>query len=663
MRSSSGIGGREPRRRPVRTSRPKRGGEPPICGLTGIVDYSSPPDPDMIAAMAESLRHRGPDELGVAVSGPAGLGHTRLSIIELSDLGSQPMWSGDGRYCLVYNGELYNAPELRGELQREGRRFRGRSDTEVVLEGLASWGIPALGRFNGMFGIALWDSHKRELTLARDRFGIKPLYYARHANGLVFGSEIKAVLESCRVDRAVDANGLQEFMYYGNALGRRTLFRYIRRVLGGEWLRVTDGTTTSGRFWSPADVTPVLASPQEATDVIREKLAAAVRRHLLSDVPVAALLSGGIDSSAVVAFAAPSCTTALQTFTVGFDVPGAINEFDKARIVATRFETDHHELLLEAGSVPDLLERLVRSHDQPFGDAANLPLLMIAEALSGKVKVVLQGDGGDEVFAGYRRYNLLAFHRALEVAAIGRGPLRLLPRTPTIERVDRLLCAFAEKDPAVRMARLLTEEKPSRDPMTVLAPDVRGQLAGLDPFQRYRTVAGEIACDDPVQSMLLTDASILLPDIFLEKVDRPMMAHGIEVRVPLLDADLTSYALGLPPRQKVRRLQKKWLLKKALTGVLPPEILHGKKTGFGVPYGEWLRGSLTPYARDHLLGGRGSLFDKRVMGQLLDDHVSGAANHGFLLYKCLNLAIWSEIYLGGKDWAIDPPLTQVPSAC
>jgi asparagine synthase (glutamine-hydrolysing) len=614
-----------------------------VCGICGIVDFSKHPGLPVIQAMTDTLRHRGPDDCGVVSSGAAAVGQTRLSIIELTDLGSQPMWTADRRFCLVYNGEVYNAPELREDLRREGCTFRGRSDTEVVLEALRLWGVSALERFNGMFALALWDSHEARLTLARDRFGIKPLYVAARPGGLLFGSEIKALLASRQLGRTVDPAGLHEFLYYGNALGRRTLFAGIHRLLPGEWTTTDAGGTSSGRYWTPAATQPVADDVPQACAAIREKLGAAVERHLESDVPVGAMLSGGIDSSAIVAFAAERCSGPLRTYTVGFDFPGAVNEFGKARVVADRFATEHTELNLSVGSVPDLLERVTAAHDQPFGDAANLPLLMIADALSGSVKVVLQGDGGDEMFAGYRRYNLLAFHRAFELAARGRRLLGHLPSSARVDRLDRILYAMGQRDASVRMALLLTQEKPSWDPLSVLAPGARSHLSAFDPFQRYREVFRQVHCDDPVQLMLLTDASILLPDIFLEKVDRPTMASALEVRVPMLDSDLATYAMGLPSNYKVRRLQKKWILRKSLESILPPSTLNGKKTGFGVPYGQWLRADLAAYARDRVASSTVPFDIERVNG-LFDDHLRGTADHGFLLHKCLSLAVWSDMY-------------------
>ncbi len=628
-----------------------------MCGLCGIVDFRDPPPRETTERMARTLRHRGPDAFGIAVAGPAGLGHTRLAILDLSESGSQPMWSDNRRYCLAYNGELYNAPELRDELEADGFRFRGHSDTEVVLVSLIRDGVSALARFNGMFALALWDRDAEQLLLARDRFGIKPLYYLELPHSIVFGSEIKAILASGRGRTAVSGSGLHEYMYYGNALGERTLFENIRKVLPGTWRLFDHSGARSKPFWAFSEVQPTADGDPQA---LLGLLSAAVRRHLLSDVPVGAMLSGGVDSSAIVALASGEVGDALRTFTVGFDFPGAINEFEKARVVANRFGTDHTEIYLHGASVPELLERLIRIHDQPFGDAANLPLLMISDELRGSVKVILQGDGGDELFGGYLRYNLLAHARLWKGLAALRPLSRRLARLPFAARVDRLLYALGQPDGAQRMALLLTQERPNTSPLTVLQPQLRSVLTRSDPFARYRAVAQDLHCNDPLQLMLWTDASILLPDIFLEKVDRPMMANGIEVRVPFLDAELTRYVLGLPSREKATGFQKKRVLRRALRSILPDEILDGPKTGFGVPYGEWLRRELAGYAQERLsaAAGPGNLFDRERVLYLLEQHLEGSANHEFLLYKCLGLALWRDAYLpdDGFEIAVDTGL-------
>lgn len=599
--------------------------------------------------MVRALSHRGPDDSGVWVKGPAGLGHARLSIIDLSPTGHQPMSTEDGRYTITYNGEIYNFPEIRRELEAEGVRFRGRSDTEVALYAYARWGTAAFARFNGMFAIALWDDREQRLCLVRDRFGIKPLYYHAYAGGIVFASEMKAILASCRARRTMDWHALSEYMYYGNPLGRHTFFESIRRLLAGEYLTLDRNGLNIAAYWKVEDIPAVSDNVEQATVRVRELMDKAVERHLISDVPVGVFLSGGIDSSTVTALASRHHSGRLRTYSVGFDLEHGINELPKARRVAERYGTEHQELRIAGKNMPDVIERLVRCHDEPFADSANLALYLLCEALKGSVKVILQGDGGDEIFAGYRRYNVLSFERFWRgVSRPAMAAASLVFRGPTYYRATRFFRAMSDPDPAMRMALMLTEEPYDDPPTRVLSKEALHRVSALDPFERYRELYARLRHLDPVQRMLHTDCQILLTDQFLEKVDRATMAHSIEVRVPFLDAEMTQYVMGLPSAMKVKRGQKKWILRKAMRGIVPDEILDGPKTGFGVPFKDWLGGSLAEYAKSVLLdAGTASwgLFDRTALERAIQEHLAGTRNNGFLLYKLLNLALWRRFYL------------------
>ena len=621
-----------------------------MCGICGIVDFGTASVPgDVIRLMTDSIRHRGPDDEGVFTASNVGLGHRRLSIIDLSETGHQPMCSADGRWTLVYNGELYNFESLRDRLEGMGHRFRGTSDSEVLLEAFAQWGVDALQMFDGMFGFALWDSRENELHLARDRFGIKPLYYRRTADGVAFGSGIKAILAADRTQREVDPQALHEYMYFGNALGTKTLFRGIAKLAPGHRLAVSRDGCKSHPYWSVSDTEQLDVGEEEAVAEVRTRLDETVRQHLVSDVPVGIFLSGGIDSSAITALASRHYSGALKTFSVGFDFDKGVNELDKARIVADRFGTDHREIHVRADNVPKVLEQLVRCHDEPFADAANIPLYLLCEQLEGEVKVILQGDGGDEIFAGYRRYNVLSaddWWRALAKLAVPFDPL--IPRNIFLDRAMRFLRVMAHSDPAVRAALYMTPETLANPPTRTLSADWRDALQVLDPFARYREVHRGIAQLDPVQRMLYTDTQVHLPDTFLEKVDKSTMAHSIEVRVPFLGAGLTSYAMGLSSALKVRRGKKKFILRRALRGIVPDEILDGPKTGFSVPYGYWMREPLVEYLRSVVLdpsAQRSGLFDLAEVERAIAEHVDGRRNWEHLLYKLLNLALWQREYL------------------
>lgn len=620
-----------------------------MCGICGIVDFESNPAAETVRGMTASLAHRGPDDHDVAMLGAAALGHARLSIIDLSSTGHQPMRTPDGSVSIVFNGEVYNFPELKARLEAEGVHFRGTSDTEVVLHAYARWGTHALRLFNGMFAAAIWDAKTQTLLLARDRFGIKPLYYHRLSRGIVFGSEMKAVLASGRVEKRMCWDALHEYLYYGNPLRHRTLFEGIVELLPGHYLTVDAAGLRTQAYWRVEDVASVDDDLDSATEKVRTRLEDSVRRHLIADVPVGVFLSGGIDSSAITAFASRHYQGRLKTYSVGFDFEHGVNELPKARRIAEHFGTDHEELQIAGGNMPDVIERLVRAHDEPFADAANIPLYLLCDQLRGAIKVVLQGDGGDEIFAGYRRYNVLAHERFWRIVAIVAPMMSpLLPRRPGYYRGMRFFQAISQSDPAMRMALLMTQEFFSSPPTRVLTADAKARLLKTDPFAAYRAQYERFKHLDPVQRMLYVDSQILLPDQFLEKVDKSTMACSIEIRVPFLDTELTEYAMGLPSSYKVRNRKKKFILRRALRGVVPDEVLDGPKTGFGVPFEYWLKKPLAGYMRGVLLDSatlsRG-LFDRAALEACINEHIEGRRNNGFLLYKLLNLALWQRFYL------------------
>jgi asparagine synthase (glutamine-hydrolysing) len=617
-----------------------------MCGIAGVVRFDGQPVRAAdVEAMTATLTHRGPDDGGVHVDGEAGLGHRRLSIIDLSAAGHQPMFTADGNLAIVFNGEIYNFAALRHELELQGVRFRSRSDTEVALQSFAAWGLDAFARFNGMFAMALWDRRTRKLTLARDRFGIKPLYFSRDGQRLSFASEIKALLRlPGGVDDAIDPQALAEYVFYGNSLGERTLYRGVSRLLPGCWLEVEPGRVRTGRYWDITAVEPLAISAAEAVAGVRRRVEAAVQLQLVSDVPIGVFLSGGVDSTAVVAAASAAGAASLRTYTVRFDFDPDSADVRTSRRVASHFGTEHHELDVGGYTLPEVLEKLLDAHDLPFGDAANVPLYLLTRALGGEPKVILQGDGGDELFGGYRRYALLAKLALLGPASrIAQPLLRGLPASQRKARLERMANALGARDPAERMALLLTEEKPDRSPLAIFSPQWRATLAGADPFARYREVARHLAAMDPVQAMLYTDCQILLPDIFLEKVDRSTMAQSIEVRVPLLDHELADFVLALPAAQKLPRGEPKGLFKQSLRGFVPDFVLDRPKAGFGVPYGAWLRGPLRPLLESLLLDPAAdseAIFDHAVVGRLVAEHVSGTRDHSFMLWKALGLAMW-----------------------
>ena len=617
-----------------------------MCGIAGIVYRDGRAvDRGVVARMGVCLRHRGPDDEGVYTGHGVGLAHTRLSIIDLSEGGRQPMRSEDGRYVVSYNGEVYNFRELRQRLEKRGHEFRSRSDTEVVLRAFAEWGESSFAMLEGMFALAVWDSEERRLYLVRDRFGIKPLYYHADTDRVVFGSEIKALLASGEVGRELDWAGLHEYLYYKTALGERTMFAGVRKLLPGHALTVDEDGARVWEYCSVFDVEAVDDDYGTAVERVRELFDQAVKAHLVSDVPVGVFLSGGIDSSAITAFASKHYGGKLKTFSAGFDFDRGVNELPRARAVAEHFGTDHHELHVSGGDVSGVIERLVLCHDQPFGDAANIPLFLLCEQLGDGDKVVLQGDGGDEVFGGYRAYSLMAIERWVEVFAHATTWASSI--VPHWVRYYRLFEHFNKVDRCLRYATLRTGRWDGHQPARAFAPGARTALEASDPFARYREMYHRFAGLDAAQRALYTDSAIILPDLFFEKVDKATMAHGVEVRVPLVDTQLAAYVMGLPAKYKIRWLHKKRILRRALRGVVPDAILDHPKVGFGVPESYWMRTTLAGYMRDVLLDDSrrsASLFDTRALTTLIEDHVEGRRDNGTFLYRLLNLALWYDEY-------------------
>jgi asparagine synthase (glutamine-hydrolysing) len=598
--------------------------------------------------MADRIAHRGPDDHGVAVIGPCGLGHRRLSIIDLSPLGHQPMQTEDGRVTIAFNGEIYNFPELRAELEQAGIRFKSRSDTEVLLRGYVHWGREMFVRLNGMFAFALWDQCDRRLTLVRDRFGIKPLYYRLDGKRLAFGSEIKAVLASGSFDHRINWQAFHEYLYYGNPLRANTMFEGIKELLPGQYLTFDESGVKFSDYYKPEQVRPVTAPLTTVITDLRDRFEQAVKRHLISDVPVGVFLSGGVDSSAITAYAVKHYGGKLKTYSVGFDFDRGVNELPKARRVADYYGTDHQELNISGPNMPDIIERLVRCHDEPFGDAADIPLYLLCEKLRGSVKVVLQGDGGDEMFAGYRRYNVLAYEKLWRFASFFAVPTKIASvRSTLYHRGMRFFQLMNQSDPGVRMALFMTQEPLDDPPTSVLSKQTMEHLTNTDAFATYKELCSRFRHLDPVQRMLYVDSMVLLADQFLEKVDKSTMAHSIEVRVPFLDTQLAEYAMGLPARMKIRRGQKKWILREALRGIVPNDILDGPKTGFGVPFEYWLAQPLAGYMKSILLDEAvtgWNIFDRPALERTIEDHIAGRRNKGFLLWKLLNFALWKRFY-------------------
>ena len=623
-----------------------------MCGIIGAAAATPLPEsapPSRAREALQSHRHRGPDHQSEYRDGRIWLGHTRLSILDLSPAGNQPMQSPDGRYVISYNGEVFNYRELAGEFGLDD--LRSRSDTEVVLRLFARLGAGSFAKLNGQFAFAIYDRAAQKLCLARDRLGIKPLYYRFTRQGLAFASEIKGLVALTDDPLTCDLASLNEWLHYGNALGERTLYEGVRQLLPGHYLELDLRSLSHvvHAYWSIGEQAKAVLPTTERREIIdstRRLLEQAVRRQLVSDVPVGVFLSGGIDSSAIAAFASRHYGGRLATYSAGFDFAADGSELPKARRVAALYGTDHHEIHVGGEDVGDLVEKMVHHHDAPFGDAANIPLYLMAARISAETKVVLQGDGGDELFGGYRRYATLRYYRLLSpLARLLQRADGMLPDSALGHRIQRYVHALAAGNLTATIALLLTSEDRDQSPAAVFSPSVGQAVRASDAFARFRELHARFAGQDIGNQMSLMDLSIILPDIYLEKVDRSTMAAGLEVRVPFLDHDLVDYVVRLPGEAKMPRGRRKWLLKEALRDIVPEDVLSGPKRGFSVPFGSWLQTSLKPLFFDHLdrfARARPGILDVEHVRRLHARTSSGRQDHSPLLWRVLNFLIWSN---------------------
>jgi asparagine synthase (glutamine-hydrolysing) len=620
-----------------------------MCGIAGIfhVDVPKPVDPDRVAAMADTLAHRGPDGSGVWTAPGVGLGHRRLSIIDVEG-SPQPMLSPDRRAVISFNGEIYNYREVRTELEGKGHRFRTAGDTEVILAAWRQWGPASLDRLNGMFAFAIYDAASDSLFLARDRLGVKPLFLCELGDGmLLFGSELKAILAHPRFRPVISPQAVEDYLAFGYVPDDAAMLEGVRKLPAGHYLHLRRGMPTPQpvRWWDVDFSAPSRASEAALREELVERLRAAVRSRMVADVPLGAFLSGGVDSSAVVAFMAEASKQAVRTCSIGFDEA----DHDETRFaaeVAQRFATDHRSRIVASDDFR-LIERLAASFDEPFADASALATYQVCALAREQVKVALSGDGADEAFAGYRRYRLFMAEeraRAALPAPLRRGLGRVGDLYPKLDWAPQPLRAKTTlqaigKDSGEAYAEAVGATPPSIRSMLYNA-DFRSALQGHRAEDRYARLMRDAPAADPLSRAQYADLKIWLPGDILTKVDRSSMAVGLEAREPLLDHRLVEFAATLPPRLRLRGGQGKYLLKKALEGRLPDSILHRRKMGFVTPVGAWLRGPLAGEAAAIAQGSAlASLgwFDPAAIARAAEEHRRGRFDHGRLLWQLLML--------------------------
>src|SRR5947209_8062391 len=618
-----------------------------MCGICGTYCFArGRPDEGVLEAMNASLVHRGPDAAGLHLDGPTGLAARRLAIIDVAH-GDQPMTVEEGAVSVVQNGEILNHLELRSELERGGVRFRTACDTEVLPYLYLRDGPEFVAKLRGMFAIALWDRRKQQLLLARDRFGIKPLYYELSDGHLSFASELKALIRQPTFSREIDRDALHSFLAFNSIPAPLSIFAAARKLGAGEVLLCgPDGALKIERYARPAP-----AAADELREQPEEELAAelearlrdSVSAHLLADVPVGVLLSGGVDSSLLTALAASVSSKQVSTFSIGFREQ-TFNELDLAREVAQRYGTDHHELVVSP-EIADLLPKLVAGFDEPFADSSSVPTYLVSQLAAQHVKVVLSGEGGDELFGGYETYS--ADQLALRV-----GPLAAKLR-PLVERLPSSSARVSFDYRAKRFVRAAALPPLERHHgwKEIFSPAERDQLLrpqwrqGSDPVELLRRRFAETPEAPLLARLQDVDLGIYLADDLLVKTDRMSMAHSLEARVPYLDPVVAHLALSLPTRLKVRGLVKKRLLRRTAAPLVPASITRGRKRGFSIPAAAWLRGELEPLARE-LLGAertrKQGYFEPAFVTKLLDDHVARRQDYSRQLWGLMCFSLWAE---------------------
>ena len=610
--------------------------------------------------MVRTLRHRGPDDEGQVVLPGVGLAMRRLSIIDVAG-GHQPLQSEDGAIQLVANGEIYNFKSLRKRLMSRGHHFGSQSDIEVLVHAYEEWGESFLQRVHGMFALALWDSRTQTLLLARDRAGEKPLYYAHTDRALLFASEVKALLVRDDVDRAVDLEALDQFLTYEYVIAPRTMFTSVKKLPPAHYLSCRDGEVVIHRYWDAAAVDERSWGDEEAADALRETLGRAVASQMMSDVPLGAFLSGGIDSSAIVGLMTGSpggSGEPVNTFSMGF-ADGSYNELPYAREVATKFGTRHREGMVEP-NIEDLFEKLVVHLDEPFADVSLFPTYLVSQIAREHVTVALSGDGGDELFGGYdayeadvlaRRMSRVIPRRAVPLLA---GLTAMFPPTDKkkglVNKLQRFVQGVAEMPAALEHYRWMTFLGPAAKRL-LYTQALQTALVDSDVYQPVRECLRSAGTDDLLNRQLYADLCVYLADDILVKVDRMSMATSLETRAPFLDVHVMELAFSMPGSLKIRGGERKYVLKRAVQDLVPESVLTRKKEGFSIPMKNWLKQDLAPLMEDLLSEGRiarRGWFEPSAVRRRIDAHRAGRENHAHTLFSLMVLERWLQEYVDGS---------------
>ena len=632
-----------------------------MCGIAGIVasDRLLADDAARVTRMRDVIAHRGPDDVGLFVDERAALAHRRLSIVDLA-AGHQPLANEDETIWIVYNGEVYNHASVRPGLESAGHRYRTRSDTETIVHAYEQWGEGCVEHLRGMFAFAVWDARRGRLLLARDRLGVKPLYWALAGSRLIFGSEIKAIVESGLIVPEADESRIPEQLSIRSLAGAGTLFKGIHRLLPGHTLVYENGTVRTQRYWDiPVDgagEAERMLSESEAVRRFRELLEEAVKLRLMADVPLGMFLSGGLDSSAIAALMARMIDRPLQTFSVAFK-DRAFSELDYARQVSRAIDADSHEVVIDERDYFDALPRLIWHEDEPIAHTSSVPLYFVSQLASRHVKVVLTGEGSDELLAGYGRYPRALFNwSAGEAYTTLPESVRTWVANTVVPRLPSMAQRYAKRS---FVTRPVTPEALFFDNFAAIGLERQRSLLRA-PFAAAATTEHAYApsrayFDAPngsstiLDRLLYADLKVYLVELLM-KQDQMSMAASIESRVPFLDHHLVEFAARLPNRLKLRGFKTKWILRQAVRELLPPEILSRPKMGFPVPFGLWMRGPWMAVARDVLLDSRSrqrGIIEPDAVERLLDAHVAGTTNATDAIWSLLNLELWYRTFIDG----------------
>jgi len=624
-----------------------------MCGICGFYAYKShkPASREVLSEMLRVLHHRGPDDSGAHFDNDLALGMRRLSIIDLSG-GKQPISNEDGSIVAVFNGEIYNYRELRNELESRGHTLETESDTEVIVHLYEDFGEGCPQHLRGMFGFAVWDSRRRRLFVARDRLGIKPLYFARAGGALIFASEIKAILQHPEVKVGLNVEALNNYLSLKYVPAPQTIFNGISALPPGSTLTCDRDDVKIRRYWD-------LSFANRGNGDIREEayaeqlealLRECVKQHLMSDVPFGAFLSGGVDSSTIVALMSEFMSEPVKTYSVGFEGDGeAFSELPYARMVAKKFQTDHHEVIIRPSRLSELAEKLVWHLDQPLAEHATLANYMVAELAARDVKMVLTGEGGDELFAGYARYSAERFSPLFRAIppAVKSLALSVGSHLPGLRRQKLALFALSQPDEISRFVNWFPLFN-SEIKQALLSGDFNKSLSGYGADYVFAEHLSRTDAVEPLNHMLYVDTKLRLADLLLARGDKMSMAVSLEARVPLLDHKLVEFAAALPQALKLRKFTRKYLLKKVSKAWLPPEILNRKKQGFPMPTSSWLRKEARTFMRDVLSTStlkRRGLFHAPFVEKLMGEHERGCADHGSLLWGLMNVEFWQRIFM------------------